>query len=101
MASMSTLRNPNPTAAVLPPSLIELLADLPTNVDRRTGAELVTKHLFPVSHRTLEAWPLPTRNVNGKAILATVALFEHAYAMLQSAPVIIGGRRSAQARLGI
>jgi hypothetical protein len=97
MVSMSILKNSVSAAAVLPPSLLELLADLPINVDRRTGAKLVTKHLFPVSHRSLEAWPLPTRHVNGKAILATVTLFEHAYAKLQAAPVILGGRRSAQA----
>ena len=45
--------------ALLPPNLVQLLADLPNNVDRRTGAELVTKHLFPVSHRTLKARPSP------------------------------------------
>lgn len=91
---MSKLANQDSSAA-LPPNLVKLLADLPTNVDRRTGAELVTRHLFPVSHRSLEAWPLPTRHVNGKAILETVALFEHAHAKLQSAPVILGGRRVA------
>jgi hypothetical protein len=100
MASMSKPKHTISTTTVLPPSLVELLADLPSNVNRRTGAELVTKHLFPVSHRSLEAWPLPTRHVNGKAILATVTLFEHAYAKLQSAPVIFGGRRSVQTLRG-
>ena len=98
---MSKRKNPDSATGALPPNLVELLADLPINVDRRAGAELVTKHLFPVSHRNLEAWPLPTRDVNGKAYLGTVTLFEHAYAMLRAAPVIIGGRRSVHARLGI
>lgn len=97
---MSKQTDPISTAALLPPDLVQLLADLPNNVDRRTGAALVTKHLFPVSHRTLEAWPLPTRNVNGKAILATSTLFEHAFTMLQAAPIIVGGRRSVRPRLG-
>jgi hypothetical protein len=97
---MSKLASPNSVAAELPPNLLELLAELPANVDRRVGADLITRYLFPISYRTLEAWPLPTRNVNGKAIVATTALFEHAYRLLQAAPVIIGGRRSVHARLG-
>jgi hypothetical protein len=81
---------------VLPPDLQELVATLPPNVDRRTGAHLITAHLgFPVSHRTLEAWPLPTRRVNGHAIVPTAKLFEIAFAKLSAAPVIMGGRRSA------
>jgi hypothetical protein len=31
----------------------------------RTAADLLTRHLFPVSHRSLEAWPLLTQRVNG------------------------------------
>ena len=90
---MSKLSNPNPAAA-LPPSLVERLVELPINVDRRTGAELVSKYLFPVSFRSLEAWPLPTRHVNGKAIISTTTLFEIAYAKLTAAPIIMGGRRA-------
>jgi hypothetical protein len=76
------------SAAELPQHLQNVLADAPTNVDRRTGAELVTRHMFPVSYRSLEAWPLPTRYVNGKAVIPTAALFELAYAKLSAAPVI-------------
>lgn len=82
-------------AANLPPHLQEVLATAPANVDRRTGAELVTRFLFPVSHRSLEAWRLPTRHVNGKAIIPTAKLFELAYAKLAAAPVIMSGRRGA------
>jgi len=81
--------------ADLPRHLAEVLAQQPVNVDRRTGAELVTKYFFPVSHRSLEAWPLPTRRVNGKAITATATLFELAYAKLRIAPGIMSGRRNA------
>ena len=80
---------------ILPQYLLDVIAEHPANVDRRTGAELVTRHLFPVSYRSLEAWPLPTRHVNGKAVVSTVALFEVAYAKLAAAPVVMGGRRTS------
>lgn len=70
------------------------LRDLPRNVDRRRGAEIVTKYVFPVSHRTLEAWPLKIRHVNGKAIIETVELLAVARAKFDAAPPIRGGRRS-------
>lgn len=82
----------------LPPYLVEVLASQPANVDRRSGARLISQHFFPVSHRTLEAWPLPTRRVNGKAITPTVRLFEHAFAVLSAAPIVMAGRRPARLR---
>ena len=68
---------------------------LPCRVDRRAAAELVTRLLFPVSHRTIEAWPLNARLVNGKAIIETVELLDYARAKLDAAPVIRGGRKRA------
>jgi hypothetical protein len=85
-------------AVELPEYLMEVLSDQPQNVDRRVGAELVTRHLFPVSRRTLEAWPLPTRHVNGKAIVPTRALFEVAFAKMSAAPVVMGGRGAVAVR---
>ncbi len=82
------------SAAPLPPEIRQALAKLPPNVDRRTGADLVRYHFFPVSYRTLEAWPLPTRRVNGKAIISTVRLFEVAFAKLAAAPIIMSGRKA-------
>jgi hypothetical protein len=82
----------------LPSHLREVLATSPVNVDRRVGAELVTRHFFPVSHRSLEVWPLPVRHVNGRAIIPTAALFEIAYSKLSAAPVVMGGRRCALER---
>ena len=83
-------------AAKMPPELQELLARLPVNVDRRTGAELIAQHLFPVSYRSLEAWPLPTRRVNGRAVVPTAKLFEIAFAKLNAAPVVMGGKSTTQ-----
>ena len=71
------------------------LSTLPVNVDRRTGAELVTRYLFPVSHRTLERWPLTGRVVNGRLVFATVELFAHARALMEAAPPMRGGKRAA------
>ena len=71
------------------------LSALPVNVDRRTGAELVTRYLFPVSHRTLERWPLAGRVVNGRLVFPTAELFAHARTLMEAAPPIRGGKRAA------
>ena len=68
---------------------------LPAGVDRRAGAEVVGRFYFPVSHRTLEAWPLSWRRVNGKAVCETAELFAVAQAKLDAAPPVRGGRRAA------
>jgi hypothetical protein len=74
-------------------------SELPTRVDRRTGAALLTRHLFPVSHRTLEAWPLTWRLVNGKALVETAELFAFAQSKLDAAAPIRGGRRASGAEV--
>ena len=60
-------------------------AEVPRRVDRKTGAELVTRHLFPVAPRSLEAWPLTWLHVNGKAVCETSELFSVAQAKLDAA----------------
>jgi hypothetical protein len=55
---------------------------------------LLTHHFFPVSHRTLEAWPLTWRHVNGKALVETAELFAFAQSKLDAAAPIRGGRRA-------
>ncbi len=70
------------------------LRDLPRNVDRRRGAEIVTKFVFPVSYRTLEAWPLKIRHINGKAIIETAELLAVARAKFDAAPPIRAGRQT-------
>jgi hypothetical protein len=82
-------------AVPLPHWLEEILNDLPTNVNRRRGAEEISHHLFPVSHRSLEAWPLPTRRVNGQAIVSTRALFALAFQKYSASPVVMSGRRKS------
>ena len=72
------------------------IPDLPARVDRRTAAELVTRHFFSVSPRSLEAWPLAWRHVNGKAHCDVPELFAAAQAKLDAAPPIRGGRRAVR-----
>jgi hypothetical protein len=72
------------------------LPALPRNVDRRAGAALVTRFFFPVSRRSLEAWPLTWRRVNGKAVVSTAELLALAEAKLQAAAPVRGGRRLAE-----
>lgn len=61
------------------------LPSLPPRVDRKAGADLVTRHFFPISPRTLERWPLTWRVVNGKAVCETAELFGLAQAKLDAA----------------
>lgn len=68
------------------------LEDLPVRVDKRTGAAIITKHYFPVSWRTLEAWPLTWRLVNGKSLAETNDLLAVAEAKLAAAAWTRGGR---------
>jgi len=80
----------------LPRRLVDVLASVPVYSDRRSGAILLTRYLFPVSHRSLETWPLPWQHANGRSITPTVVLFAVGHAKLDAAPVIMGGRRAAE-----
>ena len=82
------------TPADLPPHLAELLATLPANVTRQAGAQIITKNLFPVSHRSLERWSLPIRHVNGKATIPTAALLSQAWAKFNAAPTVMSGHQA-------
>jgi hypothetical protein len=67
-------------------------AGLPPYADRRTLARIISERLFPISYRTLEAWPLPVRHVNGRAVMETKAVLAFAASKLAEAPIIMGGR---------
>ena len=62
----------------------------PVRVGRRVAAEIVTDHFFPVSHRTLERWPLRWRRVNGRALVETADLLAEAQRRVDEAPQIMG-----------
>ncbi len=65
---------------------------LPARVDRKVAAEIVTRFYFPISRRTLEAWPLTWRHLNGKAICETDELLAEAQSKLDAAVPYRGGR---------
>ncbi len=67
----------------------------PPRVDRKLASELLLARLgFRVSHRTLEAWPVPTRRVNGRATFETAELLAYARGLLDAAPAIQGGSKA-------
>jgi hypothetical protein len=80
----------------VPTNITPDLSALPVRVDKRTGAELLTRYILPVSARTLENWPLTWRHVNGKALAETAELFAVGQAMLDAAPTITRSRRPAR-----
>lgn len=63
---------------------------LPVRVGRKAAAEIVTDRFFPVSHRTLERWPLRWRRVNGRALVETADLLAEAQRRVDEAPQIMG-----------
>jgi hypothetical protein len=75
----------------------DILSTLPPRVDRKTGADLLTRHFFPIEARTLEVWPLSWRLVNGKAVCETADLFAMAQAKLDAAPPLLSTRRKIPA----
>src|SRR5689334_14460891 len=75
----------------LPEHLHELVDTLPTQVDRKAGAQLVTDHVFPTSPKTVKSWPLPWSCPNGKAI-APPAMYL-GYALLKARQASTGNAR--------
>jgi hypothetical protein len=69
------------------------LKSLPRFADRRALAPIISRLLFPVSHRTLEVWPLKWRLVNGRAVADVAEALALAYRKFAAAPVVLGGPR--------
>jgi hypothetical protein len=57
----------------------------PKRVDYRRAAELVSQRYFPISHRTIERWPLPRIKVNGRNTFDTAEVIAFAEALLKQA----------------
>ena len=70
----------------------DILGVLPARLDRRAGAALISQHLFPISPRTLERWPVTWRRINGKALVDTSELLAEAQRRVDIAPAIRGGQ---------
>ena len=70
----------------------DILGVLPARLDRRAGAALISQHLFPISPRTRERWPVTWRRINGKALVDTSELLAEAQRRVDIAPAIRGGQ---------
>ena len=81
----------------LPEYIVSELPNLPRHGDRKTLAPIITKFVFPVSHRSLEIWPLKWRHVNGHAVAETYEALAYAWRKFNSAPVTMSGRGGSRA----
>jgi hypothetical protein len=57
-------------------------------------AQLADIHCYyygPISHRTLERWPLRWRKVNGRAVADVREFLSEAERRFRAAPVVMGG----------
>ena len=66
------------------------ISNLPARLDRRTAAKVITCYFFPVSHRTLETWPIRWRIVNGRALAETEEILAFAAKKLADAVSLRG-----------
>ena len=64
---------------------------LPNFADRKTLAAIITHHYFPVSHRTIQNWPLTVRRPNRAAVFEVAEAMEYAKAKLERSPCYIQG----------
>jgi hypothetical protein len=81
----------------LPEYIVSELPNLPRHGDRKMLAPIITRLVFPVSHRSLEVWPLKWRHVNGHAVAETHEALAHAWGKFNSAPVTMSGRGRSRA----
>jgi hypothetical protein len=68
-------------------------AGLPVRLDRRMAARVISRRFFPISHRTLERWPLTWRRLNGRALVDTVELLAEAQRRVEDSAATKGGVR--------
>jgi hypothetical protein len=87
-----------PEPLVLPPEPDP--EKLPRYADRQTLARIHTFYFGPESPRTLEAWPLMWRRVNGRAVSEVRAFLAEAQRRFDAAPVLMGGRRIGAGQRG-
>jgi hypothetical protein len=81
-------------APELPDYILSELPNLPRFADRKALATLITRFLYPVSPRSLEAWPLNLRIVNGHAVAEVSETLAYAWRKFDAAPVTMSGRKS-------
>jgi hypothetical protein len=75
----------------LPQWALDVVEAMPDNIDRKDGAALVTKHVFPTSPKTVKSWPLPWECPNGRAIAPPATYL--AYALIKARKASTGNAR--------
>jgi hypothetical protein len=84
--------NKGPTE--LPEHLLEVIAKMPSKIDRPAGAQLVTENAFQVAPASVKSWPLPWEYPNERASAPPASYLQHAHRKACNAPRAIGfGRR--------
>jgi hypothetical protein len=79
----------------LAPLFEKVMCELPAFPDRRTFADVWSRNIAPLSHRTVEADPLATRRINGRACFnGRRPPVEYHFRKLLNAPVVTGGHKS-------
>ena len=58
---------------------------LPRYADRKTLAAIITHNFFPISHRTLQTWPLTVRRPNRAAVYEVAEALEFAEQKMEGA----------------
>ena len=64
---------------------------LPKYADRKTLAAIITHYCFPISHRTLQTWPLTARRPNRAVVYEVAEAIQLAEAKLERSPCYIQG----------
>jgi len=62
---------------------------------REQLADIHRYYFGPISHRTLERWPLRWRKVNGRAVADVREFLTEAERRFREAPVVMGGQQAA------
>ena len=78
----------------------QLLDELPLFPSRKRFAAKFTDRVAELSDRTMEAWPIATRLINGRACPDRREALEYAFRQIVDSPAVRGGR-TASSRQGL
>jgi hypothetical protein len=96
---MSLCEPPDNTRAPdwVPPEFASLfeqvMSELPALPDRRKFAAVWGDRVNTISYRTIEAWPLATRRLNGRCCYDRREIVEYGFRRLLEPAVVMGGQR--------
>ena len=97
---MSPCETPNDTQAPnwVPPEFAllfeQVMSELPAFPDRRKFAAVWEDKVNTISYRTIEAWHLATRRLNGRCCYGRREIVEYGFRRLLGPAVVMAGRRA-------